>query len=333
MRFRAEEKLEIIALARYSGLGFEKTLSLFGVSPYRVWRWIRGMEQEGFTGLLDRPPIPGSSPNRTRDEEEAIILKKAEQCTHLNHRKLAHQIFRDHDIFVSESLVYRVLKRHNLIRAKGGFKIKAGDSWTNQPQAPDEIWHTDISYIACGLNDNGKGVFWYLIAVLDGYSRYVVSWDIYPDMTRERCFQVVDQAILLAQLSWDRRPRLLSDNGKQFRARTARQFFKELCNLEQIFTASHHPETNGKIERLFESAKYEALYRNDYDSSDEARTILAEFFDYYNNHRLHQALEYRTPREVYYGLNQDYTERRQRAKLEKLAQRKRYYTPMGVIAN
>lgn len=325
MRFLPEEKLDIIQLARYSGLGFKKTLMLFGIKPHRVWQWIRSIEEQGFAGLIDKPPIPKTLPFKHTNEEESLILEKANTYTHLNHRKLSHQIFRDEDVFVSESLVYRILKEHNLIISKPVLKIEAADSWKKQPQSLNEIWHIDISYIPCGLNTEGKMIFWYLIVVLDGYSRFVLAWDIFPDMTKERCFQVVDEALFLAQLPPDRRPKLLSDNGKQFRARKAREFFKELLNLKQIFTSAHHPETNGKIERLFESAKYEALYRSDYSSAKEAREILLSFFDYYNNHRLHQALGYRTPREVYCGLNQDYSQRRQKAKLAKLNQRRKHW--------
>lgn len=326
MRFQPEEKLEIIGLARYSSLGFQKTLSVFGINPFRVWCWIRNMEKNGLAGLVDQPPIPKSMPSRHLDEEKDNILKKAEQYTHLNHRKLSHQIFRDDGIFVSESLVYRILKVNNLILPKRSLRIESSDSWKNQPQASNEIWHIDISYIPCGLNDKGKTIFWYLVVVLDGYSRYVISWDIFPDMIKERCFEVVDQAIFLAQLPDDKRPRLLSDNGKQFRARKSREFFSKLLNIKQIFTSAHHPETNGKVERLFKSAKYEALYRNDYSSADEAKKILVDFFDYYNNHRLHQAIGYITPGESYYGLNRDYPQRRLKAKLEKRNQRKQYWS-------
>ncbi len=205
------------------------------------------------------------------------------------------------------------------------FKIETADSWKNQPRSPNQIWHIDIPYIPCGLNDKGKTIFWYLIAVLEEYSRYYIAWDIFPDMTKEKCFQIVDQDLFLAQLPADKRSTLLSDNGTQFRARKAREFFKELPNLKQIFTSSHHPVTNGKIERLFKSTKYEALYCNNYSSPKEAKGILLTFFDHYNNHWLHQFLGYRTPREVYYGLNQDYSHRRQKAKLAKLEQKRQYW--------
>lgn len=331
MRFSPEEKLEIIQLARYSGLGFEKTLSLFGTQPARVWRWICNIEQRGLSGLIDQPPIPKTLPSKHLKAERSLILDKAGQYTHLNHRKLAHQIFRDESVFVSESLVYRILREHNLIRPRPFLKVEVAKSWKNPPTFPNEIWHIDISYIPCGLNALGKRVFWYLIAVLDGYSRFVLAWDLFPDMTKERAFQVVDQAVFLAQLPPDKRPRLLSDNGKQFRARKSREFFQKLLNINQIFTMSHHPETNGKLERLFESAKYEALYHNDYSCASEAKTILLEFFDYYNNYRLHQALGYLTPQEVYSGLNKDYSERRKAAKLEKLAQRKQCWASGDIL--
>lgn len=329
MRFQPEEKLDIIQLARYSGLGFEKTLCLFGIKPARAWRWIRNIEKNGLAGLIDKPPVPQSSPFKCLDEEKDIILEKANIYTNLNHRKLAHQIFRDEGVFVSESLAYRVLKEHGLIRPKPILKIEAAEHWKNPPLSTNEIWHIDISYIPCGIDAGGKIIFWYLIVVLDGYSRFVLAWDLFPDMTRERCFQVAEDALFLAQLPPDKRPKLLSDNGKQFRARKSREFFKELLNIKQIFSGNHHPETNGKLERLFESAKYEALYRNDYSSAEEARKILLAFFDYYNNHRLHQSLGYRTPREAFYGLNLDYSQRRQAAKLEKLSQRRKHWTKSG----
>ena len=153
----------------------------------------------------------------------------------------------------------------------------------------------------------------------------MLAWGLFPDMISQRCFQVVDQALFLAQLPPDKRPKLPSGNGKQFRARKAREFFKDLLNIKQIFTSSHHPETNSKLEGLFESAKHEALYRNDYSWPEEAREILLRFFDCYNNHRPHQSLGYRTPQEAYYGLNKGYLQRRQIAKLKKLSQRKQYW--------
>lgn len=324
MRYTPEEKLELIQLARYSGLGFEKSLNLFGIKPYRVWRWIRNLGQKGLAGLTDQPPLPKSRPLKHFQDEEDLIMEKAGLYTHLNHRNLAHQIFRDENTFVSESLVYRVLKRHNLVLSKPTYKITASDKWKNKPKSPNELWHIDISYILCGLNKKGKAIFWYLVVVLDGYSRYVISWELFPDMSKERCFQVVDQAVFLAQLPPEKRPTLLSDNGSQFRAKKSKEFFKNLLNIKQIFSAPNHPQTNGKVERLFESAKYEALYRNDYNSPPEAKEILLNFFDYYNNHRLHQALEYRTPQEVYYKLNEDYSQKRLKAKIEKIILRKNF---------
>ena len=174
MRFSPEEKLEIIQLARYSGLGFEKTLRLFGLKPSRIWLWIRKIEKEGLGGLIDKPPMPKTLSLKHTSEEENLILEKANLYTQLNHRKLAHQIFRDEGIFVSESLVYRILKEHDFIHSMSYSKIEPSDSWRSQPHSPNEIWHIDISYISCGLINQGKTIFWYLIAVLVGYSLIII---------------------------------------------------------------------------------------------------------------------------------------------------------------
>jgi broad specificity phosphatase PhoE len=74
VRFMPEGKLDIIKLARYSGLGFKKTLMLFGIKPHRVWQWIRNIEDKGFAGLIDKPPIPKSSPGKHLVEEENLII-------------------------------------------------------------------------------------------------------------------------------------------------------------------------------------------------------------------------------------------------------------------
>ena len=208
-------------------------------------------------------------------------------------------------------------------------EIIAAETWRHKPKTINELWHIDISYIPCGINDKNKIIFWYLIVVLDGFSRYVIAWDLFPDMKKERCFDIVDQAVFLSQVPEDKRPNLLSDNGKQFRAKSAKEFFKGLLNIKQIFSSPNHPETNGKIERLFQTVKYESLYREDYCSAKEAKKILLDFFNEYNNFRFHQALEYRTPRESYYGLNKDYTKRRQEAKGQIIKGRKEYWTKSG----
>ncbi len=188
------------------------------------------------------------------------------------------------------NLVYRLLKEHGLIRPKPTLKIEASESWKNPPQSPNEIRHIDISSLPSGTNDKGKTIFWCLIVILDGYSGYILAGNLFPGMTKERCFDVVGQAIFLGQLPPKKRPKLLSENGKQFQARPSREFFKELLNIKQIFATSYHPETNAKAECLFESAKYAALYPNDYSSPEEAGEVLLRFFDYYNNHKLHQSL-------------------------------------------
>ena len=74
MRFTPEEKLDIIQLARYNGLGFSRTLALFDIKPHRVWRWIRNIEQTGLKGLIDQPPTPRHSPLKHLHHEEELII-------------------------------------------------------------------------------------------------------------------------------------------------------------------------------------------------------------------------------------------------------------------
>jgi putative transposase len=154
---------------------------------------------------------------------------------------------------------------------------------------PNHVWGIDITYIRL------CGGWLYLVAVLDWYSRYVVSWEL--DQTLEMPFVLDTVERALAQATptiWN------SDQGSHF---TSPQYIDRLKRADVLISMDGKGRALDNIftERLWRTVKYEEVYLHDYTSPREARQHLMRYFEFYNYRRLHQALDYLTPAQVYFG--------------------------------
>ena len=153
--------------------------------------------------------------------------------------------------------------------------------------APNQVWGIDITYIRML-----KG-WMYLVAVLDWYSRYVISWEL--DQTLEMPFviEACQRALSVARPTiWN------SDQGSHFTSPQYLQLLQE-AQVKISMDSKGRALDNIFTERLWRTVKYEEVYLHDYASPREARHQLSNYFAFYNQKRLHQALDYRTPAEVY----------------------------------
>jgi len=151
----------------------------------------------------------------------------------------------------------------------------------------NQVWSTDITYIRMAQG------FLYLVAVMDWFSRFVLSWSL--SLTREIdfCLEALDRALGRG------RPEIFnSDQGSQF---TSEKFTGKLEARKIAVSMDGRGRCfdNIFVERLWRSLKYEEVYLKDYASVAEARAGLAGYFRFYNHKRLHQSLDYRTPAAVY----------------------------------
>lgn len=154
---------------------------------------------------------------------------------------------------------------------------------------PNHVWGIDITYIRL------RGGWMYLVAILDWFSRYVVSWAL--DQTLEMPFVLAAAQQALAQAKpdiWN------SDQGSHF---TSPQYTRLLLDADVRISmdGKNRALDNVFTERLWRTIKYEEVYLNDYGSPKEARQHLTRYLDFYNHRRLHQSLDYKTPAEVYFG--------------------------------
>jgi transposase InsO family protein len=139
-----------------------------------------------------------------------------------------------------------------------------------------------------------------LTSLLDGYSRYIVHWELRKSMTEQDVEVIVQRAL---EKHPGEKPRIISDNGPQFIAKDFKQFIR-LMGLTHVRTSPYYPQSNGKLERWHKSLKQEGIRLTSLGSLEEARRCIAAYVEYYNHVRLHSALGYITPADKLNGLDQ-----------------------------
>jgi putative transposase len=155
--------------------------------------------------------------------------------------------------------------------------------------APNVVWSTDITYIRL------PGGFVYLVAIIDWFSRYVLSWQLSNTMDVHFCLVALEQALQLGQ------PQIFnSDQGSQF---TSEAFTSYLEDKEIAISQDGRGRVfdNIFVERLWRSVKYEEVYLKEYRTVSVAIQSLGQYFEFYNHQRLHQALNYQVPAVVHFS--------------------------------
>jgi putative transposase len=222
-------------------------------------------------------------------EKQAIVAYHNDHPLE-GYRRLTYMMLDANVVAASASSVYRVLKQAGLLQRWNRKPSKKGTGFV-QPNGPHAHWHTDITYI------NICGTFYYLCSILDGYSRYIVHWEIRESMKETDVEIIVQRA---REEFPDQHPRLISDNGPQFIARDFKEFIR-LSGMTHVRTSPFHPQSNGKLERWHQSVKAECIRPGTPLSLDDARRIVARFVNNYNTVRLHSAIGYVAPKDKLEG--------------------------------
>lgn len=155
----------------------------------------------------------------------------------------------------------------------------------------------DVSYLNLG------GTFYYLCSVLDGYSRYIVHWDIRESIAEAEVELILQRA---KEKFSEAKPRIISDNGLRFIAQDFKEFIR-IVGVTHVKTSPFYPQSNGKLERWHQSLKQEYIRPGLPLSLEDARRLVAGFIDYYNQVRLHSALGHLTPKDELVGKEKEGT--------------------------
>jgi len=253
-----------------------------GRSKYHTWKSRYGKVNE------HNAQVPRD--HWIEDSEKQAIVTYRTQHPIEGYRRLTYMMMDADIVAVSPASVYRVLKDAGLMESWNRKPSKKGTGF-NQPIGPHEHRHVDVSYI------NVCGTFYYLCSILDGFSRYIVHWEIREAM-KERDIEIILQRGREAFPGVS--PRIISDNGPQFVAKDFKEFIR-VSGMTHVRTSPYYPQSNGKIERWHKSLKTECVRPLTLSTLDDARRAVAEFVAQYNTERLHSAIGYVTPRDKLEG--------------------------------
>ena len=206
------------------------------------------------------------------------------------YRRLTYMMIDAGIVAVSPASVYRVLHQAGRLARFPKRNSRKGAGF-QQPLQPHEHWHIDIAHI------NVHGTFYYLCAVLDGASRYIVDWTLREAMREPEVEILLQHA---KEKFPEARPRIISDNGPQFIAKDFKEFIR-ISGMTHVRTSPYYPQSNGKLERWNQSIKSECIRPGVPLSLENALDLVAQYVGYYNQKRLHSVLGYVTPQDFLAG--------------------------------
>jgi transposase InsO family protein len=304
------DKAIILAQVENQSGGKRQALMALGIPKSSYYWWRRGQPD---SGNRKRPW------NRITPEEENKVLAVARDSPELSSRQLSAWITDNEGFAVSESTVYRILRREGLVKRQET-QLSVAKEYHTKTTRPHQMWATDASYF--------RVVSWgyyYLVTVMDDYSRFILAWKLQKDMSVNSLIEVTQEAVDatgMTDVPVEDRTRLLSDNGAGYVSRAFRDYLR-LVGIGHILAAPFHPQTNGKVERYQQSLKRE-VNQLPYELPSQLERAIADFIDYYNYRRYHKALGNVTPAEVLYGRRDQILERRKEVQIQTINRRRDY---------
>ena len=318
MRFNQQEKYDIIMLVDGSDLSANRTLKELGIHKRTFYNWYKRYLDDGYDGLAPKAKGRQQAWNKIPPEQQTQVVEEALEHEELSSRELAFHIIDNHKWFISESSVYRILKRAGLITSPAHIVMSAANEFETKTKRINEMWQTDFTYFKI----IGWG-WYYLSTIIDDYSRFIITWDLRSQMTSKDVMPSVDKALQFTGLNKENAPKLLSDNGSCYISGEIKDFLEEK-GIKPINGKPMHPQTQGKIERYHRTMKNVIKLDNYYSPEDLIKAI-AEFVQYYNNERYHESLRNLTPADVYFGRDKKILKERSRIKEKTLKERRKNY--------
>jgi putative transposase len=296
-----------------------KMLAELGIPRSTYYRWRQGQPDS----VSRKRPW-----NRVTPEEGDRILAVARDFPELSSRQLAVWITDNAGFAVSESTVYRILRREGLVKRQET-QLSAAKEYHTRTTRPHQMWATDASYFRVV----GWG-YYYLVTVMDDYSRFILGWKLQKDMSANSLIDVVQDAVDatgMTDVPVENRTRLLSDNGAGYVSRAFRDYLS-LVGIGHILAAPYHPQTNGKVERYQQSLKRE-VNQLPYGLPSQLEKAIADFVDYYNYRRYHKALNNVAPADVLYGRREGILQRRKEVQIKTINRRRDYNRGLREFVN
>ena len=262
----------------------QEVMRRFGVSPSQLSRW--RCEKISSPCLI--------YPFHILDEEVQQVVAyrvSSEENRELGYRKLTWKMVDEDVVYLSESSIYRILRQFRLLGPSFKEKDGALKEYENKPKHVHHHWHTDIAYVK--LN----AIHYYLIFMLDGFSRFILNWELMTDMSGSSVELFTQETI---DKYPEASPMVIHDNGSQYISHDFKRILFE-NNCTDVPTRMKHPETNGKAERFVGLVRSEALRPHSPAYYGEGVRVIEKYVDEYNNNRYHAGIGYMKPTDVFNG--------------------------------
>ena len=208
-------------------------------------------------------------------------------------------------------------------------QLSAANEYHTKTTRPHQMWATDASYFRVV-----RWGYYYLVTVMDDYSRFILAWKLQEDMSAHSLIEVVQEAVDatgMTDVPVEDRAKLLSDNGAGYVSRAFRDYLR-LVSIGHILAAPFHPQTNGKVERYQQSLKRE-VNQLPYELPSQLERAIADFVDYYNYRRYHKAIGNVAPADVLYGRREEILQRRKEVQRQTINRRRDYNRSLRELAS
>ncbi len=228
----------------------------------------------------------------TTPEEQRAVIEYHDNHPGNGYRRLTYMMMDEDVVALSPTTVYRILKRAGKLWRPPVVSSRRGKGFA-QPHRAHRDWHIDFSHVRVA------GTFYHLCSIIDGFSRYIVAWELMDRM------RTIDAEIVVQkgkEAFPGETPNIISDNGPHFISREFKSFLTH-CEFGHIKTSPYYPQSNGKKERWFGSLKRECLRPGAPLSFDDARRLISDYVKEYNHVRLHSSIGYVTPADRLHGLD------------------------------
>lgn len=299
-RYNPDQKRQAVEAFTKSGKSYEIFGKLFGVHPGVLGRWVRAYHKQGpkvFEGKAGRKP--GKKP--LAEALKGGIVSVKERFPAFGLRKVQGFLARFHGLKASHAQIRRVVHEEGLPKGK-----LPGKRWKKplirrfERSKPGEMWQSDITSFI--LPRHSQRV--YLVAFMDDYSRFIVSWKLGLRQTQD----FVQEALLEGIQRFGKPQELLTDQGRQYFAWRGKSDFQKLLikqGIKHVVSRAHHPETLGKCERFWETVGTEFWSRANPQELGDAQERLKNFIDHYNHFRPHQGIGNAVPADRLFGVESE----------------------------
>ena len=268
-----------------TGMTLKKILKLYNIAQSTYYSWFKA---DGH--IKTERKKRAKSLFSILPEEIDLVKKFRDNHWDVGYKKLTEMMIDVNIAFLSRSSVYRALKSLNMLH-KNNVVTFAENEFRKKPEYVHHYWHTDLAYIRIGQ------IFYYLIMVLDGYSRFLLNWSLLSDMTEFSVSLFIHET---KEKYPHCEPMLIMDNGSQFISKDFKKMLSEI-NIRPVHTRRNHPQTNGKIERMNGLVKSEAIRKKYPQKYSEAIAVLEEYQYEYNYARLHSGIQYLRPADMFFN--------------------------------